>query len=89
MIFLIGDSGAFGSWQLQDEPYLAILFIAFSFVVVIYLMNLFIGLLSNAIEKYNIDEAYLAQKAKIIKEIELFYLLPKQRRRKDWFPDIL
>ncbi|CAJ0880799.1 1950_t:CDS:2 [Entrophospora sp. SA101] len=81
--------GAFVSWQLQDEPYLAILFIAFSFVVVIYLMNLFIGLLSNQIEKYNIDEAFLAQKAKIIKEIELFYLLPNQRRWREWFPDLL
>ncbi|CAJ0829342.1 393_t:CDS:2, partial [Entrophospora sp. SA101] len=79
MFAYFGDSGAFGSWQLQDEPYLAILFVAFSFVVVIYLMNLFIGLLSNQIEKYNIDEAFLAQKAKIIKEIELFYLLPNQR----------
>ena len=35
-------------------------------------MNLFIGLLSNQIENYNIDEAFLAQKAKIISDIELF-----------------
>ncbi|CAJ0908757.1 11747_t:CDS:2 [Entrophospora sp. SA101] len=87
--FLTGDSGAFGSWQLQDEPYLAILFIAFSFIVVVYLMNLFIGLLSNQIEKYDINEAFLAQKAKIIRDIELFYLLPNQRRWREWFPDIL
>ncbi|CAJ0857409.1 11092_t:CDS:2 [Entrophospora sp. SA101] len=87
--FLAGNSGAFGSWQLQDDPYLAILFVTFSFVVVIYLMNLFIGLLSNQIEKYNINEAFLAQKAKIIKEIELFYLLPNQRRWREWFPDLL
>ena len=52
-------------------------------------MNLFIGLLSNQIEKYNINEAFLAQKAKIIKEIELFYLLPNQRRWREWFPDLL
>jgi hypothetical protein len=52
-------------------------------------MNLFIGLLSNQIEKYDIDEAFLTQKAKIIKEIELFYLLPNQRRWREWFPDIL
>ncbi|CAJ0901931.1 2137_t:CDS:2 [Entrophospora sp. SA101] len=87
--FLTSDNGAFGSWQLQDEPYLTILFIAFSFVVVVYLMNLFIGLLSNQIEKYDINEAFLAQKAKILTEIELFYLLPNQRRWREWFPDIL
>jgi len=52
-------------------------------------MNLFIGLLSDQIEKYNRDEAFLAQKAKIIKEIELFYLLPNQRHWREWFPDLL
>ena len=52
-------------------------------------MNLFIGLLSNQIENYNINEAFLAQKAKIISDIELFYLLPNQRRWGEWFPDIL
>ncbi|CAJ0858464.1 6851_t:CDS:2 [Entrophospora sp. SA101] len=87
--FLAGDNGAFGSWPLQDDPYLATLVFVFSFIVVIYLMNLFIGLLSNEIEKYDIQEAFLAQKAKIIAEIELFYLLPNQRRWRDWFPDIL
>ncbi|CAJ0883413.1 7140_t:CDS:2 [Entrophospora sp. SA101] len=87
--FLAGDIGAFRSWQLQDDPYLAILFVLFSFIVVIYLMNLFLGLIINQIENYNINEAFLAQKAKIIKEIELFYLLPNQRRWREWFPDIL
>ncbi|CAJ0901919.1 2135_t:CDS:2 [Entrophospora sp. SA101] len=87
--FLAGDNGAFESWQLQDEPYLAMLFVVFSFVVVIYLMNLFIAVLNNQIEDYDIDGAFLAQKANIIKEIELFYLLPNQRRWREWFPDTL
>ncbi|CAJ0839494.1 506_t:CDS:2, partial [Entrophospora sp. SA101] len=62
---LAGDKGAFGSWQLQNDPYL------------------------NQIEKYNINEAFLVQKAKILIEIELLYLLPNQRRWKKWFPDNL
>ena len=52
-------------------------------------MNLFIGLLSNEIKNYNTAEAFLVQKAKVITEIELFYLFPGQRRWKNWFPDIL
>ncbi|CAJ0868799.1 435_t:CDS:2 [Entrophospora sp. SA101] len=87
--FLTGDSGAFGPWVIQDNAYLSILFVVFSFIVVVYLMNLFIGLLSNEIEIYNKQEAFLVQKAKIITEIELFYLFPNQRRWKNWFPDIL
>ncbi|CAJ0902543.1 4659_t:CDS:2 [Entrophospora sp. SA101] len=77
--FLSGNE-VFGSWTLQNDPYLAILVVVFSFIVVVYLMNLFIGLLSNEIKHYNIQEAFLAEKAKIIIEIELFYLLPNQRR---------
>jgi hypothetical protein len=68
---------------------LATLVVIFSFTVVVYLLNLFIGLLSNEIANYNIEEAFLAEKAKIINEIELFYLLPNQRRWRDWFPEVL
>ncbi|CAJ0887594.1 7593_t:CDS:2 [Entrophospora sp. SA101] len=87
--FLAGDNGAFGAWSLLDNAYLTVLLVAFSFIVVVYLMNLFIGLLSNEIENYNTKIAFLAQKAKIITEIELFYLLPNQHRWRNWFPDIL
>ena len=55
----------------------------------IYLINLFIGLLSNEIVNYNTKEAFLAEKAKVINEIELFYLLPHQRHWREWFPEIL
>ncbi|CAJ0841485.1 1824_t:CDS:2 [Entrophospora sp. SA101] len=82
-----GDNSALESWSLQDVPYLVTLDILFSFTAVAYLINLFIAILGGQIDAKN--EAFLAQKAKIIAEIELFYLLPKQRRRKDWFPDIL
>ncbi|CAJ0837570.1 6945_t:CDS:2, partial [Entrophospora sp. SA101] len=87
--FLAGDNGAFEAWVLQDDSYLTVLVVAFSFIVVVYLMNLFIGLLSNEIEHYNTKEAFLAQKAKIIIEIELFYLFPNQHHWRNWFPDIL
>ncbi|CAJ0895786.1 6418_t:CDS:2 [Entrophospora sp. SA101] len=76
--FLTGDNQAFGFWSLQDDPYLACLYITFSFVVVVYLMNLFIGLLTNEIKEFNLREALLYQQAKFIAEIELFYLLPCQ-----------
>ena len=39
-----------------------ILMIVFSFVIVVYLMNLFIGLLNMAIEVDNDRASYLAQK---------------------------
>ncbi|EXX75559.1 hypothetical protein RirG_040830 [Rhizophagus irregularis DAOM 197198w] len=52
-------------------------------------MNLFIGLLNNAIEECNDRASYLAQKADVIAEIELFYLLPFQRRWRAWFPEVI
>ncbi|CAJ0837566.1 6943_t:CDS:2 [Entrophospora sp. SA101] len=87
--FLTGNNGAFEGWVLQDDAYLVTLVIIFSFMVVVYLMNLFIGLLGNEIEKYNTRVAFLAEKAQIISEIELFYLFPSQRRWRNWFPEVL
>ncbi|RIA87083.1 hypothetical protein C1645_878270 [Glomus cerebriforme] len=52
-------------------------------------MNLFIGLLNIAIDKDNDRVSYLIQKAKILAEIELFYLLPNQRRWEAWFPEVI
>ncbi|CAB4387624.1 unnamed protein product [Rhizophagus irregularis] len=42
-----------------------------------------------AIEADNNRASYLAQKVLILREIELFYLFPNQRRWKTWFPDII
>ncbi|GBC05945.1 hypothetical protein RclHR1_06520001 [Rhizophagus clarus] len=86
--FLTGDSSALSNWSYVDNPSLAILIVLFSLLIVVYLMNLFIGLLNNAIEKDNDRVSYLVQKAEIIAEIELFYLLPPQRRWYKWFPDV-
>ncbi|POG74357.1 hypothetical protein GLOIN_2v1576405 [Rhizophagus irregularis DAOM 181602=DAOM 197198] len=66
---------------------MSILLITFTFFTVIYLMNLFIGLLNLAIDDYNNEEEFLLQKAKIIVEIELFYMLSSQKYNKNWFPD--
>ncbi|GES77116.1 hypothetical protein GLOIN_2v1874127 [Rhizophagus clarus] len=85
--FLTGDSSALSNWAYKDDPSLAILIVLFSFLIVVYLMNLFIGLLNNEIEKDNDRVSYLMQKAEILAEIELFYLLPHQRRWKTWFPE--
>ncbi|EXX52922.1 hypothetical protein RhiirA1_421643, partial [Rhizophagus irregularis] len=52
-------------------------------------MNLLIGLLNIAIEEDNNRVSYLMQKAEILAEIELFYLLPHQRRWKTWFPEVI
>ncbi|PKY47107.1 hypothetical protein RhiirA4_444674 [Rhizophagus irregularis] len=88
-LFLIGDKNSLDAWQPKDNTVMIVLMVIFTLVIVVFLMNLFIGLLNMAIEKDNDRAFYLAQKAEILKDIELFYLLPHQRRRTDWFPDII
>ncbi|GBC33432.2 hypothetical protein GLOIN_2v1826879 [Rhizophagus irregularis DAOM 181602=DAOM 197198] len=88
-LFLTGDSDALSNWSYLNRPPLVILIVLFSLLIVVYLMNLLIGLLSNAIEKNNNRVSYLIQKAQILAEIELFYMLPFQRRWKEWFPEVI
>ncbi|CAB4473938.1 unnamed protein product [Rhizophagus irregularis] len=88
-LFLAGDSSALSNWSYADNPSIAILIVLFSLLVVVYLMNLLIGLLNNAIEEDNNRVSYLLQKAEILAEIELFYLLPHQRRWRTWFPEVI
>ncbi|RGB39334.1 hypothetical protein C1646_812042 [Rhizophagus diaphanus] len=87
--FLTGDPSALSNWSYLNNPPLVILIVLFSFLIVVYLMNLFIGLLNNAINKDYNRVSYLIQKAEILAEIELFYLLPHQRRWKEWFPEVI
>ncbi|RIA80330.1 hypothetical protein C1645_792762, partial [Glomus cerebriforme] len=87
--FLTGDSSALSNWSYLNNPSLVILIVLFSLLIVVYLMNLFIGLLNMAIDKDNDRVSYLIQKAKILAEIELFYLLPHQRRWETWFPEVI
>ncbi|PKC16704.1 hypothetical protein RhiirA5_406700 [Rhizophagus irregularis] len=91
-LFLTGNQNSLSPWALKPTTENTILFIlmaVFSFLIVIYLMNLFIGLLNMAIEKDNDRALYLVQKAEVIAEIELFYLLPHQRRWRSWFPEVI
>ncbi|PKY57046.1 hypothetical protein RhiirA4_477838 [Rhizophagus irregularis] len=85
--FLTGDSESLSSFTYREHSIMTILLVTFTFFTVIYLMNLFIGLLKLAIDNYNKKEEFLLQKAWIIMEIELFYMLPWQRNNKKWFPD--
>ena len=89
---LLGNQNSLSPWTpttTTENTILFILMVLFSFLVVVYLMNLFIGLLNMAIEKDNDRASYLVQKAEIIAEIELFYLLPHQRRWRSWFPEVM
>ncbi|CAB4398805.1 unnamed protein product [Rhizophagus irregularis] len=88
-LFLAGDSSALSNWAYIDNPSIAILIVLFSLLVVIYLMNLLIGLLNMEIGEDNNRVSYLIQKAEILAEIELFYLLPHQRRWETWFPEVI
>ncbi|KAF0492526.1 transient receptor potential cation channel subfamily a member 1-like [Gigaspora margarita] len=86
---LTGDSSAVSPWVLRKNWTLVILLIMFSFFTTIYLMNLFIGLLGMAIDATNNEESFLKLRGEILSEIELFWMLPYQRRKKNWFPQIL
>ncbi|RIB30287.1 hypothetical protein C2G38_2136427 [Gigaspora rosea] len=88
-MMLTGDSSYLSNWSLTENLTLTILIILFSFFTTIYLMNLFIGLLSNFISETNKKDLFLLQRAKILSEIELFYMLPYQRRKNNWFPEIM
>ncbi|PKC75826.1 hypothetical protein RhiirA1_436022 [Rhizophagus irregularis] len=91
-LFLTGNQNSFSPWTPKLTTEYTTLFglmAIFSFLVVIYLMNLFIGLLDTEIGNNKSRAKYLAQKAEVIAEIELLYLLPHQRRRRTWFPEVI
>ncbi|CAI2186409.1 6855_t:CDS:2 [Funneliformis geosporum] len=88
-LFLTGDSSALGAWTYLENPFMTILLTMFSCLIVVYLMNLFIGLLNLEIEKNKTHCLFMLRKAKVLVEIELFLLLPNQRRWSHWFPDLL
>ncbi|PKC65659.1 hypothetical protein RhiirA1_514095 [Rhizophagus irregularis] len=91
-LFLTGNQNSLSPWAPKPTTENTILFVlmaVFSFLIVIYLMNLFIGLLNIAIDEDNDRASYLVQKAEVIAEIELFYLFPHQRRWRTWFPEVI
>ncbi|PKC57691.1 hypothetical protein RhiirA1_541480 [Rhizophagus irregularis] len=63
---LTGDSGSLSSFTYREHSIMTILLVTFTFFTVIYLMNLFIGLLNLAIDDFNKKEEFLLQKVQII-----------------------
>ena len=55
----------FSPKETSENSTLAVLFVILTFIIVVYLMNLFIGLLSNAIEENNNRVSFLMQKAEV------------------------
>jgi hypothetical protein len=62
---IIGDSGSLSPFAYREHTIMTILLVTFTFFTVIYLMNLFIGLLNIAIDDYNKEEEFLLQKARV------------------------
>ncbi|KAF0511001.1 transient receptor potential cation channel subfamily a member 1-like [Gigaspora margarita] len=88
-IMLTGNTDPISYWDLDNNLTLLILALVFSFVASTYLMNLFIGLLTNAITETKTREASLILRAEVLEEIELLYLLPYQRKKENWFPFVV
>ena len=63
---ITGDPGSLSPWTFSENHTMTFLLVAFTFFTVIYLMNLFIGLLNLAIDDYNKEEEFLLQKARVI-----------------------
>ncbi|POG67083.1 hypothetical protein GLOIN_2v1651171 [Rhizophagus irregularis DAOM 181602=DAOM 197198] len=89
VLLLAGDLSALSNWSYIDNPSVTILIVLFSILIAMYLMNLLIGMLNIAINEEDNRVSYLIWKAEILAEIELFYLLPNQRRWKTWFPEVI
>ncbi|KAF0536923.1 transient receptor potential cation channel subfamily a member 1-like [Gigaspora margarita] len=88
-MMITGDSTPISLWVSNENIMIMLLMLMVSFFLLIYLMNLFIGILSNLISNEDNYVAYLTLKSDIIEEIELFYMLPHQRRKQNWFPFII
>ncbi|RIB16597.1 hypothetical protein C2G38_2189503 [Gigaspora rosea] len=71
---LTGDSSAVSSWVYKNNWMLVFLMVIFSFFTTIYLLNLFITLLGNAVDETNNEESFLQLKCEILSEIELFWI---------------
>ncbi|CAG8452319.1 1779_t:CDS:2 [Scutellospora calospora] len=86
-ILFFRDLTPISSWISNENIEIMLLMIVVSFFTLIYLMNLFIGIISNLIsDDENRNISYLILIAEILDEIELSYMLPHQRRKENWFP---
>ncbi|PKY42895.1 hypothetical protein RhiirA4_398064 [Rhizophagus irregularis] len=87
-LLLIGDTSVLSNWPYQNNLTLAIMMVLFISLTTIFILNVFIGLFSEAMI-FDVETSMLMMKAKFLAEIEMFYLFPFQRRWKTWFPETL
>ncbi|CAB5329090.1 unnamed protein product [Rhizophagus irregularis] len=87
-LLLTGDTSSFSNWPFVKNPALATLMVLFVFLMIIYIINVFITLYGE-VNDDDILGAVYKMRAEVISEIELFYLLPSQRRCQEWFPEVL
>ncbi|PKY30586.1 hypothetical protein RhiirB3_474883 [Rhizophagus irregularis] len=86
-LLLTGDTSSFSNWTYEENPTLMILMILFAFFMAIYILNVFITLFSEATEDH--EDSFLITRAEYLAKIELFYLLPFQRRSNRLFPEVI
>ncbi|EXX65144.1 uncharacterized protein OCT59_007566 [Rhizophagus irregularis] len=86
-LLLTGDTSSLSNWPYEKNPTLMILIMLFAFIMAIYILNVFITLFGEAVKDY--DDSHLIMKAEHLAKIELFYLLPHQRRWESWFPEVM
>ncbi|KAF0467433.1 hypothetical protein F8M41_025996 [Gigaspora margarita] len=77
---LLGDTSSISPWILKENLLLDFLFILFSFFTTIYLMNLFIGFLTSAMENVH-EESYLQFKGEALAEMKLLRKFMKSPRK--------
>ncbi|KAF0412145.1 transient receptor potential cation channel subfamily a member 1-like [Gigaspora margarita] len=86
-MMITGDSTPVSEWVSNEDIIIMALMMFFSFFILTYLMNLFIGILGNLLgDNKDNHLAYLTLKKEILEEIELFYLSSFQKKNYKWFP---
>jgi len=62
--FIKGDTSGFANWEYKKSPLLIILMISFTSLTTIFILNVFIGLFSEAM-KFDIKTSILMMKAEV------------------------
>ncbi|PKC68660.1 hypothetical protein RhiirA1_456954 [Rhizophagus irregularis] len=88
-LLLTGDTSSFSNWPFEKNPSLVILMGSFIVMMIIFMLNVFITLFSEVTKGEDVQASYWKMMAEVVADIELFYLLPCQRRWRKWFPEVL
>lgn len=64
----LGETSSLESLEISKDLAIAIIWASFTFLLIVYLLNLFIGLLTNSIEIKDKRKYILAQKAEVSEE---------------------